>query len=396
MSRLQVRHGTAAQWTAANPVLKNGEPGAETDTKKLKVGDGLTTWNSLAYIGVSSGITELTGDVTAGPGSGSQAATIANNAVTLAKMADIATDSIIGRASNSSGDPEVLTALPFAFTGDVTRAADSNAQTIANSAVTLAKIANASANSKLLGSGSAGSGSPYAELTLGTALSMSGTTLNVSGATAGLDARSSIYPPFTPAGVDAEFTGSDLAGFTLVNDGGATLATNTESNDMLSIKFPGSDTAGHLQAYMKAATVNVGDVIDICFNGAGLTANFHMFGLIMANGATYGAGAQVVYAFLPNSTTQNCQLWANTNYNTQGTNSTFNGSLLSQAAKFMRLKYEAANSFSGWISPDGISWANITGALARTLTPTHVGFFGTSGGATGQYVWNVRFFRKTT
>jgi hypothetical protein len=52
---------------------------------------------------------------------------------------------------------------------------------INNSAVTLAKIANASANSKLLGAGAAGSGSPYAEITLGTNLSMSGTTLNASG-----------------------------------------------------------------------------------------------------------------------------------------------------------------------------------------------------------------------
>lgn len=45
--------------------------------------------------------------------------------------------------------------------------------------VTLAKIQNASANSKLLGSGVSGSGNPYAEIALGTGLSFSGTTLNV-------------------------------------------------------------------------------------------------------------------------------------------------------------------------------------------------------------------------
>jgi hypothetical protein len=49
------------------------------------------------------------------------------------------------------------------------------------SAITLAKIQNAAASSKLLGSGASGSGSAYVEITLGTNLSMSGTTLNASG-----------------------------------------------------------------------------------------------------------------------------------------------------------------------------------------------------------------------
>lgn len=64
--------------------------------------------------------------------------------------------------------------------GDVTSVGD-GATTIANGVVTLAKIANAAANSKILGSGETGAGSSYVELTLGTNLSMDGTTLNASG-----------------------------------------------------------------------------------------------------------------------------------------------------------------------------------------------------------------------
>ena len=65
--------------------------------------------------------------------------------------------------------------------GDITVSSSGAVWTIDNEAVTLAKIANASASSKLLGSGASGSGAAYAELTLGTNLSMSGTTLNAAG-----------------------------------------------------------------------------------------------------------------------------------------------------------------------------------------------------------------------
>jgi len=52
-------------------------------------------------------ITELTGEVTA-TGPGSVAATIANDAVTFAKMQNIATDKLLGRESAASGDVEEI------------------------------------------------------------------------------------------------------------------------------------------------------------------------------------------------------------------------------------------------------------------------------------------------
>jgi hypothetical protein len=44
----QFRRDTAANWATANPVLAPGEPAYELDTRVLKIGDGLETYNRLA------------------------------------------------------------------------------------------------------------------------------------------------------------------------------------------------------------------------------------------------------------------------------------------------------------------------------------------------------------
>ncbi len=47
--RFQLRRDTAANWANTNPILALGEPGVETDTLRVKIGDGNTAWNSLGY-----------------------------------------------------------------------------------------------------------------------------------------------------------------------------------------------------------------------------------------------------------------------------------------------------------------------------------------------------------
>ena len=46
---IQIRRGTAAEWTQYNPLLAEGEMGAELDTHKWKIGDGVTVWSLLPY-----------------------------------------------------------------------------------------------------------------------------------------------------------------------------------------------------------------------------------------------------------------------------------------------------------------------------------------------------------
>jgi hypothetical protein len=53
--RMWQRRDTTANWNSANPVLAAGEIGVElTSPPKMKVGDGVTAWTSLAYVGVGT------------------------------------------------------------------------------------------------------------------------------------------------------------------------------------------------------------------------------------------------------------------------------------------------------------------------------------------------------
>lgn len=47
-TKIKIRRGTAAEWTAENPTLEAGELGHVTDNKVLMVGDGSTAYSTLA------------------------------------------------------------------------------------------------------------------------------------------------------------------------------------------------------------------------------------------------------------------------------------------------------------------------------------------------------------
>jgi hypothetical protein len=65
--RIQLRRDTAANWASANPILTQGEPGYESDTGKIKYGDGSTAWNSLGYAPAAAIVdgTIVNGDISA-------------------------------------------------------------------------------------------------------------------------------------------------------------------------------------------------------------------------------------------------------------------------------------------------------------------------------------------
>lgn len=47
--RIQIRRDATINWAAVNPILLDGEMGLDTTLNCLKIGDGVTAWNSLPY-----------------------------------------------------------------------------------------------------------------------------------------------------------------------------------------------------------------------------------------------------------------------------------------------------------------------------------------------------------
>ena len=48
--RIQIRRDTNSRWADLNPILAAGEMGFEIDNNRLKIGNGITAWNSLPYV----------------------------------------------------------------------------------------------------------------------------------------------------------------------------------------------------------------------------------------------------------------------------------------------------------------------------------------------------------
>lgn len=91
-TQLQVRRGTASQWTSTNPTLAAGEFGFETDTGKFKIGTGSTAWTSLGYAAITTSSSDTFTNKTIALGSNTVSGTLSqfNTAVTDADLVSLA------------------------------------------------------------------------------------------------------------------------------------------------------------------------------------------------------------------------------------------------------------------------------------------------------------------
>ena len=173
------RKDTAANWTAANPILLSGEIGYETDTKKFKIGDGTTNWNSLAYLPIpdGSGNLTITGNLEIGStGSLTFEGSTADGFETTLAVTNPTADRTITLPDRSgtvitSGDTGTVTSTMLAdgtiVDGDVSATAE----------IAVSKLANGTANQVIVTDGTNVSWSD--NLTLAGDLTVNGTTTTI-------------------------------------------------------------------------------------------------------------------------------------------------------------------------------------------------------------------------
>lgn len=105
VTQIQIRRGTAAQWTSANPTLAAGEFGYETDTNKAKIGNGSSAWTALSYAisGAAGTVTSITAGTGLSGGAITSSGTIAIDTATTADLttAQTLTNKTISASNNT-------------------------------------------------------------------------------------------------------------------------------------------------------------------------------------------------------------------------------------------------------------------------------------------------------
>lgn len=200
----------------------------------------------------------------------------------------------------------------------------------------------------------------------------------------------SLGDPPTSGGNDDDFGNESFTGWTTVNSGSHTVVA-TESRGRLSLAHPGSDAAGELHAYMKNITPSTNDWIEICLSGFGQGQNYNIAGLVMGDGATYGAGSQVFFYHSPNE--NNFSRSDHSGYNSAANVNGWGYQTQVVIGKvYMRLKYSGSNAFVAMVSPDGLSWITAH-SWTRTLSPTWMGFAITTWGGAQPFIWTLDYAR---
>lgn len=247
------------------------------DTLELASGGGVYT-NEEAQDAVGTILTDTaTIDFTYTDATPSITADVKNDSITFAKLQNIATNSLVGRDTASTGDAEniLLNATlemdgsgnlqRAALTGDVTASAGSNATTVANDAVTNAKAANMAADTIKGRANGAGTGDPT-DLTA----TQVRTIINVaSGADVTGTAITALATKTTPVDADAvvitDSAASDAPKRTTGTNFKAYLKTYF---DTLYVALTGNQTVAGVKDFTNGIKLNAGTALTVYETGS--------------------------------------------------------------------------------------------------------------------------------
>ncbi len=196
--------------------------------------------------------------------------------------------------------------------------------------------------------------------------------------------------------LDDEFADGVLdPAFVRVDNPSSAHLTWTETEGCISALHTGTDAAAGYHALLKPHGGNfaIGNYVETCTIYNGLNTSSPMAGIMVTDGVTNGAGAQILCATWNNSTApyQNLGIRRGVNFNTDNANA--GNFAVNPGRVYLRLHWVAANSFRTLWSRDGISWLAMVGNTSYTCTPTHIGFFITSWGSTTDFAYPFEYLR---
>lgn len=416
---IRLRRGTAAEWVTANPILSDGEPGFEKDTRLLKMGDGVTVWTSLPYtIDVPPELVAALDDLSDVDMTGDAPGKILGNTggvwgpvdapagvTTLDGLTDVdltgETDGdILHRVAGTwvpgdapaASDPDAMHSSPVHLlytygTVAPTSPADGDIWTDPSDNAPDSLIA-----------------AMAAALVQGTAMTITqvGNTFVFAAQPGNKDLRWTPDPARTHLLLKEFRDAADLTGAVRVDSSTPTLGASqarmlvTQAGDSVSVLLDGAtsqDAAGELHGWVfpRAGGLAVGEALEMHIIYGGLTYNYSFLGPVVSDGVAYGAGNQVYFPMWGAGVSTNFQdaLW--TLWNTRGGFSDRpDGSM--RTMNFIRIYRSATSTWLYQASPDGKTWITY-GTRTLTMTPTHIGFAGGQWGATGKQVYTIDHMR---
>lgn len=380
--QIQLRHGTAAEWTAADPTLALGEVGTETDTNKFKVGTGSTAWNALGYATGGTGDPGTPG----APGTdgadgdpGAPGVGIPVGGVAAQRLAKIdATDYNTEWVTPSDAITEILT--------------------IPTAEMTATKVLAPDGAGGVEFRAEAGGGGFTVEEVDGAPTDSAVTKLVLPNGTLAIASHVATYtpiwtpdtPPSSPSAYDQEF--ASLTGQTTL--GSLDSLNVTDAANYLHLA---RTTGGHFADGVYWSGPSVPFTMTACFPDALLGINFQSFGLMLTetspgklftwlqrSHSSYG-GCAMSYAKWTNRTTEDGSVDSQTT----------SASLPSQ--RYMRMVVTSGSSIVLQTSMSGLIWRTVYSGINSGLTPANFGLvlWGYNAVALNLYTKWIRFVAGT-